>query len=196
MSQTINQDALDQLFLKARSHNGWLDEPVTEEQLTQLYDLMKMGPTSANSCPLRIVFLQSQEARERIKSSMSQGNVEKTMTAPVVAILAMDMEFYEQLPKLFPHEDARSWYAGKPDKILDAAFRNSTLQAAYFIMAARAIGLDTGPMSGFDADKLNQEFFPDGKWKVNFVCSLGRGDSSKIYPRHPRLSFDEACKLL
>ena len=144
MSETINAAALDQLFLQARSHNGWLDQPVSDAQLQQLYDLMKMGPTSANSCPARLVFIRTPEAKERLRPCLSPGNVEKSMTAPVVAIIAMDLEFHELLPKLFPHEDARSWYAGKPDKIFETAFRNSSLQGAYFIMAARAVGLDTG----------------------------------------------------
>jgi 3-hydroxypropanoate dehydrogenase len=155
-----------------------------------------MGPTAANSCPARIVFVKSDEAKARLKPCLAPGNVDKSMSAPVVAIIGMDLEFYEHLGKLFPHTDARSWYVDKPDKILDSAFRNSTLQGAYFILAVRSIGLDAGPMSGFDADKINAEFFPDGTVKVNFICALGHGDPEKLFPRHPRLDFDEACQVL
>lgn len=192
----IDDKALDIIFRDARSHNGWQDKPVSEQQLRELYDLMKWGPTSANCQPLRIIFVRSDEAKERLKPCMAEGNVDKSMSAPVVAILGMDMEFYEQLPRVFPHTDARSWYAGKAAKIAETAFRNSSLQGAYFMLAARSIGLDCGPMSGFDGEKLNAEFFPDGKVKVNFVCALGSGDPAKLFDRLPRLDFDEVCKVL
>ena len=197
METTLNDEALDTLFREARSHNGWKDLPVSDKQLQQVYDLMKMGPTAANACPARLVFVKSAEAKEKLKPCLSEGNVEKCMTAPVVAIIGMDMEFYEQLPKLFPHTDARSWYVGKPEEVIyTAAFRNSTLQGAYFMMAARSLGLDCGPMSGFDAEKMEAEFFPSGKIKANFICAVGHGDASKIFARHPRLEFDEVCSVL
>jgi 3-hydroxypropanoate dehydrogenase len=195
VTDTVNQQALQQLFLDARSHSAWQDKPVTEKQIKEIYDLTKMGPTSANSCPARFIFIRSDEAKKRLKACLDEGNVEKSMTAPAVAIVGMDMEFYEQLPKLFPHTDARSWYAGKDAKIFDAAFRNSSLQGAYLIMAIRSLGLDAGPMSGFDSEKLDAEFFPDGKVKSNFICAFGYGDESKLYPRGPRLEFDEACSI-
>lgn len=193
--QSLNTAALEQLFLAARSHNGWQDIPVTDAQLHQIYDLMKMGPTAANSCPARIVFVRSDEAKQQLLPCLNQGNVEKSMTAPVVAIIGMDMEFYEKLGTLFPHTDARSWFAGKPDKIQENAFRNSSLQGAYFMLAVRAVGLDAGPMTGYNADMINSTFFPDGKVKVNFICAFGHGDVNKLHPRHPRLSFDEACQI-
>jgi len=196
MHTPLDQQALDSLFLKARSHNGWQAKPLPEGVLKQIYDLTKMGPTSANSCPGRFVFIQSDEAKQRLKACLNDGNVEKSMQAPCVVIFAMDMEFYEQLPKLFPHTDARSWFAGNDKKIEENAFRNSTLQAAYFMLAVRSMGLDCGPMSGLDYDKLNQEFFPDGKIKCNFICAIGYGDESKLFDRSPRLDFDEACELL
>jgi nitroreductase len=196
MSIALSEDALDTLFRKARSHNGWQDIAVTEEQLQRLYDLMKMGPTAANACPARIHFVKSAEAKARLKPCLAEGNIEKCMSAPVVAIIGMDMEFYELLPRLFPHTDARSWYVGKAEAIHNTAFRNSTLQGAYLMLAARSLGLDCGPMSGFDAGKLEAEFFPEGKIKANFICAIGHGDESKIFPRSPRLEFDEACKVL
>lgn len=193
--QPLSDAALDQLFREARSHNKWLDKPVSEEQIRQIYDLLKWGPTSANSCPARFVFVRSPEAKERLRPCLDEGNVDKAMSAPVVAIIGMDMEFYEKLPKLFPHTDARSWFVGKPDKIRETAFRNSSLQGAYFIMAARSLGLDCGPMSGFDNARLDAEFFPDGKVKSNFICAIGYGDPSGLYPRGPRLDFAEACRI-
>lgn len=194
-SQALSEQALDQLFREARSYNAWQDREVSEEQLHQLYELFKWGPTSANSCPARIVFVKSEEAKARLKPCLAEGNVEKSMSAPVVAIIGMDMEFYEQLPKLFPHTDARSWFAGKPAKIEENAMRNSSLQGAYLMLAARALGLDCGPMSGFDNALLEQAFFPDGKVRANFICALGYGSSDKLYPRGPRLDFDEACRI-
>ncbi len=193
--QPLSDAALDQLFREARSHNTWLDKPVSEAQIRQLYDLLKWGPTSANSCPARFVFVRSPEAKERLKPCLDEGNVDKAMSAPVVAIIGMDMEFYEKLPQLFPHTDARSWFAGKPEKIHETAFRNSSLQGAYLIMAARSLGLDCGPMSGFDNAKLDAAFFPDGKVKSNFICAIGYGDPSGLYPRGPRLAFEEACRI-
>ena len=192
----LNEHDLDLLLREARTHYFYLPTPVPEAKLREIYDLMKWGPTSANSCPLRIVFLTTEEAKARVLPALSANNVEKSQSAPVVALIAYDMEFYEQLPQLFPQADARSWFAGKPEVIAEAAFRNGSLQGGYFILAARALGLDCGPMSGFDQDKVNAEFFPDGKWKINFVCNLGHGDPAKLYPRNPRLDFDEACKVL
>jgi 3-hydroxypropanoate dehydrogenase len=194
--QPLDDAALDTLFRQAQSHNGWLDKPISDAQLQQIYDLMKMGPTSANSCPARLVFVQSAAAKAKLQPCLNSGNVAKSMTAPVVAIIGMDMEFYEKLPKLFPHTDARSWFAGKPDKIQENAFRNSSLQGAYFILALRAIGLDAGPMTGYDPAKINAAFFPDGKVRVNFICALGYGDDSKLHVRHPRLEFAEACQII
>ncbi|MBE9516577.1 MAG: malonic semialdehyde reductase [Proteobacteria bacterium] len=193
----LDDQALDVLFREARSFSHWLDEPVTDEQLQAVYELMKFGPTAANSCPARLVFVRSEEAKSKLKLCLDAGNVDKSMSAPAVAIIGMDMEFYEQMPRLFPHnQEARSWYAGKPEKIAAAAEKNSTLQGAYLMLAARSLGLDCGPMSGFDANKLNATFFPDGKIKSNFICALGYGDRDQLYPRGPRLSFDEACSLI
>ena len=194
-SQPLSEQALDTLFRAARSFNAWQDKAVTDEQLHQIYELMKWGPTSANSCPARIVFVKSEEAKARLKPCLNEGNVEKSMTAPVVAIIGMDMEFYEKLPKLFPHTDARSWFAGNEAKIAENAMRNSSLQGAYLMLAARALGLDCGPMSGFNPAKLNAAFFPDGKVKANFICAIGYGSEEKLYPRGPRLDFDEACRI-
>lgn len=194
--ETLDEAGLDLLFRKARTYTAWLPKPVSDEQLHAIYDLFKWGPTSANTCPVRIVFLKSDEAKARLLPALAPNNVEKSRTAPVVAVVAYDLEFYEKLPELYPAVDARAWFVGKPDFIEASAFRNSSLQGGYFILAARAQGLDCGPMSGFDADKVNVEFFPDGKWKVNFVCNLGYGDAEKLYPRNPRLTFDEACKVL
>jgi 3-hydroxypropanoate dehydrogenase len=192
----ISPDALDQLFRKARSHSTWLPEPVPIDLLREAYELARLGPTSANASPARFVFLTTPGAKARLKPALAPGNVEKTMAAPVTVIVAWDTEFHENLPKLFPHADMRSYFVGNQVLIEQTAFRNSSLQAAYFILAARALGLDCGPMSGFDADKLNAEFFPDGKWKVNLLCNLGYGDPTKLYPRNPRLNFDEAALIL
>jgi 3-hydroxypropanoate dehydrogenase len=187
--------SFDTLFRSARTFSHWQPTPVAVDTLRALYDLMKWGPTSANSCPLRIVFVTSPEAKAQLLTAMSAGNVEKTRTAPVTAILAQDMAFYDRLPQLYPHADARSWYAGREAAIAEAAMRNSSLQAGYFIMAARAVGLDCGPMSGFDADKVNAAFLSGTTWRVNFVCNLGYGDRAALHPRLPRLTFDEACVL-
>ncbi len=192
---TINDAAQDIIFRNARTHNGWTDKPVEDSLLERIYDLYKWGPTSANCSPLRIVFVKSKEAKERLKPALDAGNVEKTMKAPVTAILANDMEFYELLPKLFPHADAKAWFRGQPKKIEVTAFRNGTLQAAYFMIAARALGLDCGPMSGFSNDKVDDAFFKGTSYKSNFICSLGYGDPSKLFPRSPRLTFAEAAKI-
>jgi 3-hydroxypropanoate dehydrogenase len=192
----LDDRSLDLIFRKARTHNVWLDKPVSDTQLQQIYDLMKWGPTSGNSSPARVVFVRSAEAKLRLLSASSQGNMEKIRTAPVTAIIAHDMEFYEKLPQLFPHTDARSWFAGNQPLIDTTAFRNGTLQGAYLIIAARALGLDAGPMSGFDNAKVDKEFFPEGKIKSNFLVNLGYGDASKLFPRSPRLSFKEAAQIL
>lgn len=196
MPEQVNQQALDILFNDARSHNGWKDRAVSDEQLHAVYNLMKMGPTAANSCPARLYFVKSDDAKQKLLECVSEGNVEKCRTAPVVAIIGMDMEFYEKLPQLFPHTDARSWYAGKETAIYNTAFRNSSLQAAYFILACRSLGLDCGPMSGFDADKMNAAFFDGTPIKANMICAIGTGDPEALFPRSPRLEFDEACKIL
>jgi len=192
----LDDKALDILFRNARTHNGWLDRPVSDQQLRQIYDLMKWGPTSANCSPARLLFVKSPEAKEKLLACMSEGNRAKTGSAPVTAIIGMDMEFYEKLPQLYPHTDARSWFAGKPQAIESTAMRNSSLQGAYFMLAARAVGLDCAPMSGFDADKMDAAFFAGMPVKSNFVCSIGYGDAAKLHPRGPRLAFDEACKIL
>jgi 3-hydroxypropanoate dehydrogenase len=193
---SISEDALDQLFREARTHSAWLPEPVPAELLRHAYELARLGPTSANSSPGRFLFLTTAEAKARLLPALAAGNVEKTKTAPVTVIIACDSGFYEKLPRLFPQANARSWFAGNQALIDETAFRNGSLQGAYFLLAARALGLDCGPMSGFDANKVNAEFFPDGKWKVNFLCNLGYGDPSKLIPRNPRLEFEEACLVL
>jgi nitroreductase len=195
-SHLLPQEALEQILTQARTHNVWLPEPVSDELLVRIYDLMKWGPTSANSSPARIVFVKSKEAKEKLLPCLAPGNLDKTKAAPVTAIIAQDLEFYEKLPKLFPFADARSWFAGNKQLIESTAFRNSTLQGAYFIIAARSLGLDCGPMSGFDNAKVDEAFFQGTTWKSNFICNLGYGDSSKLYPRAPRLDFAEACKIL
>ena len=192
----ISKEALDQLFRDARTHSAWLPEPVPVELLRKAYELARLGPTSANGSPARFVFLTTPEAKARLKPALAPANVEKTMAAPVTVIIAWDTEFHENLPRLFPHYDMRSYFVGNQALIDETAFRNSSLQAAYFILVARALGLDCGPMSGFDAGKLNAEFFPDGKWKVNLICNLGYGDDSKLFPRNPRLEFEEATTVL
>jgi 3-hydroxypropanoate dehydrogenase len=195
-STKISSDALDQLFRQARTHSAWLPKRVPAETLRKAYELARMGPTSANSTPARFVFLESEAAKARLLPALAPLNVEKTKAAPVTVIVAWDTEFYEKLPQLFPHADMRSYFVGNQPLIDETAFRNSSLQGAYFILAARSVGLDCGPMSGFDPAKVNAEFFPDGKWKVNFLCNLGYGDPSKLSPRNPRLEFDQACRVL
>jgi len=193
---TLPDAALDQLFRQARTHTAWLPKPVPAELLHKIYDLARMGPTSANTSPARFIFLTTPEAKARLKPSLAPGNVEKTMAAPVTVIIAWDAEFHEHLPRLFPQRDMRSMFAGNKALMDETAFRNSSLEGGYFILAARAMGLDCGPMSGFDQNKVNAEFFPDGKWKVNFLCNLGYGDRSKLFPRNPRLDFEEACQVI
>ncbi|HEX2539885.1 MAG TPA: malonic semialdehyde reductase [Caldimonas sp.] len=185
----------EQLFDQARTHNGFTAEPVSTAQLRQIYELMKWGPTSANSSPARIVFVVSAAAKERLLACVSPGNVEKTRSAPVTAILGMDMAFHEKLPQLFAHADAKSWFTGKKDFADATAFRNASLQGGYFIIAARALGLDCGPMSGFDAAKVDAEFWAGTSVRTNFLCNLGHGDRSKLFARSPRLTFEEACRI-
>jgi 3-hydroxypropanoate dehydrogenase len=208
---TLTAEALDLLFRNARTHTVWLDKPVSDDTLRQLYEVMKWGPTSANSNPARFVFLRSKAAKERLRPALAPGNVEKTMTAPVTAIIAYDLTFYEKLPRLFPHNpDMRTSFANNPQLVEVTAKRNSTLQGAYLMLAARALGLDCGPMSGFDNTKVDeeffgagqkcegceQEFFPEGHVRSNFLCNLGYGDHSKLFPRGPRFDFAEVCTLL
>jgi len=192
----LDRASLDQLFREARTNNGWLDRPVSDEQLRGIYELMKWGPTSANSSPARLVFLRSREAKQRLVPALAPGNVDQTLQAPVAAIVAQDIEFYERLPELFPHGDARSWFVGNQPLIETTAFRNSSLQGAYLILAARALGLDAGPMSGFDNETVDREFFPDRRVKSNFLVNIGYGDPSKLPPRGPRLAFEEAVHIL
>ncbi|WP_308367656.1 MULTISPECIES: malonic semialdehyde reductase [unclassified Microbulbifer] len=210
MGESISSESLKQLFTEARTHSHWLDKPVSDETLRQLYDLMKMGPTSANCCPVRVLFLRSKEAKERLKPALNEGNVDKTMAAPVTAIIAHDMKFYDYLPKLFPHAPARDWFVDNSELAAATAFRNGSLQGGYFILAARAVGLDCGPMSGFDNAAVDKEFFsepcedrafqqehsPDSHIKSNFLCNLGYGDPVLLHPRSPRFDFDDVCKVI
>ncbi len=195
MSDSLNDLALDQIFRTARTQNDWLPREVSDEQLHQIYDLAKFGPTSANSSPARIVFVKSAAAKEKLRPALSEGNLAKTMAAPVTAIIATDFAFYEQLPKLFPHADARSWFAGNDALIDTTARRNGTLQGAYVIIAARAIGIDAGPMSGFDNALVDEAFFAGTQIRSNFLINLGYGDSAGLFPRSPRLAFDEAARI-
>ena len=189
--------ALDQLFREARRDNGWLERDVTEEQIEAIYDLLKMAPTSANMQPARIVWVKSDEAKERLAALASEGNRDKIRTAPVTAIIGYDIDFHDELPWLFPHTDARSWFTGDEAKREEGAFRNSSLQGAYLMLAARAMGLDCGPMSGFDNAKVDAVFFADEpRHRSNFICAIGYGDAAKLHPRGPRLEFDDACRLL
>jgi len=196
MSEMLSEAALDQLFREARTFNAWLPKSVSEDQLHQLYELAKFGPTSANASPMRVVFVKSKEAKAKLGQFMSEGNLAKTMEAPVTAIIATDHAFYEHLPTLFPHADARSWFVGNQPLIDATAFRNATLQGAYVLLAARALGLDCGPMSGFDQAGVDAAFFAGTTVKSNFLINIGYGDASRdLFPRSPRLSFDEACKI-
>ena len=188
--------SLARIFTEARTHNVFLDRPVPDELLVKAVDLAKMGPTSANQSPMRVLFLRSREARERLRPALSPGNLDKTMSAPVVAITAFDEQFYEHLPFLFPHADAKSWFSGNPAFAARAAFQNGTLQVAYLIIALRAVGLDTGPMTGFDNAKVDAEFFPGGRVKSNVLINIGYGDHEKLFPRSPRFSFAEIAKVL
>jgi 3-hydroxypropanoate dehydrogenase len=206
-----DEQFLDLIFRKARTHGAWLDKPVTDETLHQLYDTMKWGPTSANTNPARFLFIRTKEGKERLRPTLAPGNMEKTMAAPVVVVVAYDLKFYEKAPRLFPHSPSmREMFASNPQLVETTARRNSSLQGAYLLIAARALGLDCGPMSGFDNAKLDmeffdagrecencdQEFFPEGHVKSNFLINLGYGDPSKVHPRNPRLEFAEACTLL
>jgi 3-hydroxypropanoate dehydrogenase len=193
---TLDPAGRNLLFNEARTHNGWTDQPVSDDTLRELFDLLKMAPTSANCSPARFVFLRSAESRQRLVPALLPGNLEKTLAAPVTVIVACDLAFHEQLPKLFPHADARSWFAGNEDLIRETAFRNGTLQGAYMMLAARAVGLDCGPMSGFDKTKVDEAFFADTTWRSNFLCNLGHGDPSKLFPRSPRFQFEDACRVL
>ncbi|MDE1152769.1 MAG: malonic semialdehyde reductase [Micavibrio sp.] len=195
-ANVLTDQGFELIFRSARTHNGWLDKPVSDDLLHKIYDDFKWGPTSANSSPLRVVFLKTPEAKARLKPALSVTNVDKTLSAPVTAILAHDMQFHDHLPFLFPHADAKSWFAGNDKMIADTAFRNGSLQAAYLMIAARAHGLDCGPMSGFDAAAVDAEFFKDGCFKTNFLCNLGYGDAAKLFPRSPRFAFDDVCSIL
>lgn len=190
------QTTTETLFTQARTQTGFLDKPVDEATLRALYDLLKWGPTSANCSPARFLFVQSAQAKQRLMACMDEDNVRKVREAPVTVVIGMDMAFYEHLSTLFPHTDARSWFEGKPEKIIETAFRNSTLQGAYLIIAARALGLDCGPMSGFDHARVDAEFWSGTEVRSNFVCCLGQGDPARVFPRNPRLSFEQACQLL
>lgn len=196
MNQPLPTAAVNQLFLEARSYSAWLDRPVSDEQLHQLWCLMRQGPTSNNSLPARIAFVRTAEAKQRLLPALKGHNGEKMLGAPVTAIVAYDSKFYERLPELFPAYDAAAAYRDNPQAAFVAALRNGSLQGAYLILAARAMGLDCGPMSGFDNAMVDAEFFPDGRWKSNFLCCLGYGDRDKLWPVGPRLAFDEACQLL
>jgi len=196
MSSPLNDVALDQLFRSARTHNAWLDKEVTDDQIRQIYDLAKMGPTSANSSPMRIVFIKSKDAKQRLHPYLSEGNAAKTMAAPVTAIIATDFAFYEKLPQLFPHADARSWFVGNDPLVQATAVRNGSLQGAYLIMAARSLGLDCGPMSGYDQAGVDAEFFAGTQVKSNFLVNIGYGDEKELFGRNPRLDFDEAAQIL
>ncbi len=191
----LNSEALDQLFVAARTHNAFAPEPIPEATLRRLYDLMKWGPTSMNCQPARLVFVTTSAGKALLAPALSPGNLEKTMAAPATVIIATDRRFYDHLPTLFPSYDARPTFAADAALAASTAFRNGTLQGAYLILAARALGLDCGPMSGFDAGKLDAAFFPDGRYQANFLCNLGIGDPAAVHPRGPRLSFEQACRI-
>lgn len=195
MKVALDNQAMAAIFTEARTHNGWSDKPVTDAELQKLYELTRMGPTSANCSPARFTFVRSKEGKEKLRPALSSGNLEKTMTAPVTVIAAIDTEFYEKLPTLFPHADAKSWFTSSPAVAEETAFRNATLQAGYLILAARGLGLDTGAMSGFDKAKVDEAFFAGTSWKSNFLINIGHGDPSKLFGRLPRLPFEEACTL-
>lgn len=195
MSDVLSAAALDQLFRTARTQNAFQDRPVEDSQLRELYDLLKWGPTAANSSPARFVFVKSAEAKQKLAPALSEGNADKTLAAPVTVIVAYDEDFHEKLPYLFPHTDAKAWFDGPREGRHESAFRNSTLQGAYLMLAARSIGLDAGPMSGFDHAKLDAAFFAGTTLKSNFLVNLGYGDSAGLFPRLPRLSFDEAARI-
>ncbi|EPE1852316.1 malonic semialdehyde reductase [Cronobacter dublinensis] len=196
MSEALSASALATLFTDARTHSAWLDAPVSDEQLRDIYDMVRLGPTSANCSPGRLLFVKTPDAKARLLPALSSGNVEKTLRAPVTAIVAWDHEFYEALPQLFPYADARAWFTSSPAVAEETAFRNSSLQAGYLIMACRALGLDTGPMSGFDREAVDAEFFSGTTWKSNLLINIGYGDAATLHPRLPRLSFDDACAIV
>ena len=190
------QTTTERLFTEARTHNGYRPTAIADETLHALYELLKWGPTSANSSPARFLFVRSADAKARLLECVNPGNVVKVKEAPVTVIIGMDLAFHDKLPYLFPHTDARSWFAGNEAKIAETAFRNSSLQGGYLILAARALGLDCGPMSGFDATKIDATFWAGTRVKTNFICALGEGEPSKLFARSPRLPFDEACRVL
>jgi 3-hydroxypropanoate dehydrogenase len=192
----LTPEAMEQLFTGARTHNGWLDKEVPDSLLELAVDYAKWGPTSANCSPMRVLFVRSPEAKARLAPAMSPGNHDKTMAAPATAIIGYDLEFYEHLPFLYPATDARSWFAGNDALIEETAFRNGTLQAGYFILALRAVGLDAGPMSGFDKAKVDAEFFAGAKVRSNFLINIGYGDPAKLYPRGPRFAFEDMAKII
>jgi 3-hydroxypropanoate dehydrogenase len=196
MAEPLDATALGVLFEAARTHSAWLDRPVTEDVLRRLYELLRLGPTSANCSPGRFVFVRTQAGKERLKPALSRGNLEKTMRAPVTAIVAYDEVFYDALPRLFPHTDARAWFTGSAELARQTAFRNGSLQGAYLIVAARALGLDAGPMSGFDNASVDEAFFAGTSWRSNFLVNLGYGDPAAVKPRLPRLDFAEACRIV
>lgn len=196
MNAALSDAVLAQLFGEARTHNAWLDKPVSDELLQAVYEQVKWAPTSANCSPARFTFIKSAEAKERLKPALTEGNLAKTMAAPVTVIVSADFAFYENLPELFPHADARSWFVGNPALIESTAKRNSVLQGAYFILAARALGLDCGPMSGFDNAVVDKAFFAGTDVKSDFLINLGYGDAAKLFPRSPRLAFADACSIL
>jgi 3-hydroxypropanoate dehydrogenase len=193
VTERLASAALNQLFRTARTRNAWTDRPVDPSLLREVFVLARLGPTAANTCPARFVFVRSPAAKARLKPHLSAGNLDKTMAAPCCVIMACDMRFYELLPKLFPSRDMRSVFVGKEALIRETAERNGTLQAAYFMMAARALGLDCGPMSGFNRETLDAEFFPDGRWRSNFLCNVGYGSDVNLFPRNPRPDFEDAC---
>lgn len=191
-----NDETVARLFTDARSQNGWLDRGVSDDTLRALWDVLKFGPTSANCSPGRFVFVATDEGREKLRPALSGGNLDKTMAAPVCAIIAWDPAFYDQLPQLFPHADARPWFTGSEEIAHETAFRNGTLMGGYLMLAARALGLDVGPMSGFDPKLVEDTFLAERGWKANFLCNIGYGDPSKVFDRLPRLDFDEACAIV
>jgi len=192
----MSQVRIEKLFHEARTHNEWLNKPVSDDLLKQIYDIMKWAPTSANSSPGRFVFVRPGAAKDKLLGAMAPGNVEKTKSAPVTAIFAHDSAFFEKLPKLFPQTDAKSWFSGNPALAEATAVHNAVLQEAYFILAARAVGLDCGPMAGFDKEKVDAAFFAGTTWRSDLVCNLGYGDKAKLFPRNPRLDFAEACRIV
>lgn len=193
MAFPLDAMSLDQLFREARTHSHWLNQPVSDDTLRDLYDLLKFGPTSANSSPARFLFVKSAKAKEKLRPCLDAGNVEKTMAAPVTAVVAYDLEFYDELPKLFHNPDARNWFVGKDNTA--ALLRNGSLEGGYLILAARALGLDCGPMSGFDAAAVDAAFFAGTSWRSNFLVNLGYADASKLHPRNARLPFERACRI-